>query len=146
MKKLIFVLCLAALATLGVLAPFDLYDFANSVVFAQGGQPAQSGSPAAAAGNQDPWASGTFNDLKLRAVGPAMMSGRVNVVAVDPEDQHTWCIGVASGGVWKTPTPASPSRRYCRTKGRTRSERSGSIASIPARSGSARVKPATSAA
>ena len=84
MKKLTFVLCFAALATLGV--------------FAQ--QPAPAG--ARAAGNQDPWAPGTFNDLKLRAVGPAMMSGRVNVVAVHPENKHTWYIGVASGGVWKT--------------------------------------------
>ena len=52
--------------------------------------------------NQDPWAPATFNTLKLRAVGPALMSGRVNVVAVHPEDKQTWYIGVASGGVWKT--------------------------------------------
>jgi photosystem II stability/assembly factor-like uncharacterized protein len=85
MKKLTFVLCFAAAATLGV--------------FAQQ-QPAPGG--AGAAGSQDPWASATFNDLKLRSVGPALMSGRVNVVAVHPEDKHTWYIGVASGGVWKT--------------------------------------------
>ena len=30
------------------------------------------------------------------------MSGRINVVAVHPEDKQTWYIGVASGGVWKT--------------------------------------------
>jgi photosystem II stability/assembly factor-like uncharacterized protein len=52
--------------------------------------------------NRDPWAPATFNNLKLRAVGPALMSGRVNVVAVHPEDKQTWYIGVASGGVWKT--------------------------------------------
>ncbi len=51
---------------------------------------------------QDPWASATFNNLKLRAVGPALMSGRINVVAVHPEDKATWFVGVASGGVWKT--------------------------------------------
>ena len=52
--------------------------------------------------NQDPWAPATFNNLKLRAVGPALMSGRVNVVAVHPDDKQTWYVGVASGGVWKT--------------------------------------------
>ncbi len=52
--------------------------------------------------NQDPWAPSNFNAFKLRAVGPALMSGRINVVAVHPEDKQTWYIGVASGGVWKT--------------------------------------------
>ena len=85
MKKLIFAVALAAVATLGRSA--------------QGGQ---AGQAAGGAGNQDPWASGTFNELRLRAVGPALMSGRVNVVAVHPEDKQTWYIGVASGGVWKT--------------------------------------------
>ena len=79
---------MAAVATLGI--------------YAQGGQ--QPAQPAAGAGgaNQDPWASGTFNELRLRAVGPALMSGRVNIVAVHPDDKQTWYVGVASGGVWKT--------------------------------------------
>jgi hypothetical protein len=62
MKKLTFVLCFSALTTLGLYAP--------TAVGAAG---------AGAAGNQDPWAPGTFNELRLRAVGPALMSGRVNV-------------------------------------------------------------------
>ena len=88
MKKTIFAVALAAVATLKI--------------YAQGGQ--QPAQPAAGAGgaNQDPWASGTFNELRLRAVGPALMSGRVNNVAVHPDDKHTWYVGVASGGVWKT--------------------------------------------
>jgi photosystem II stability/assembly factor-like uncharacterized protein len=81
MKKLtIAVVCLTLLATLALLA-----------------QP-QQGQGA----NQDPWASSTFNNFRLRAVGPAIMSGRVKVVAVHPEDKQTWYIGVSSGGVWKT--------------------------------------------
>ncbi|MFM8534463.1 MAG: VPS10 domain-containing protein [Acidimicrobiia bacterium] len=80
MKKLTIVLALLVAVSLGV--------------FAQG----QGGG----GGNQDPWAAGTFNNFRLRAVGPAIMSGRINVVAVHPEDKQTWYIGVASGGVWKT--------------------------------------------
>jgi photosystem II stability/assembly factor-like uncharacterized protein len=85
MRKLTFVLAFAALATLGVLAQ------------APATPPAQPGGA-----NQDPWASGTFNELKLRAVGPALMSGRISSIAVHPDDKQTWYLGVASGGVWKT--------------------------------------------
>jgi hypothetical protein len=57
---------------------------------------------AAGARNQDPWSAGTFTDFRLRAVGPALMSGRISAIAVHPDDKQTWYIGVASGGVWKT--------------------------------------------
>lgn len=67
------------------------------------GQPAAGAQPTAQAANsQDPWAPGTFNDLRLRAIGPALMSGRVNNVAVHPDDKQTWYVSAASGGVWKT--------------------------------------------
>ena len=60
-------------------------------------------APAGEAGRtQDPWAPATFNDFRLRAIGPALMSGRVSPIAVHPENKQTWYIGVASGGVWKT--------------------------------------------
>ena len=62
----------------------------------------QPPAPEAGARAQDPWSTGTFTDLRLRAVGPALMSGRVAAIAVHPEDKQTWYIGVASGGVWKT--------------------------------------------
>ena len=44
----------------------------------------------------------TFTGLPLRAIGPALMSGRIADIAVDPTDQSTWYVGVGSGGVWKT--------------------------------------------
>jgi photosystem II stability/assembly factor-like uncharacterized protein len=46
--------------------------------------------------------AGTFAGLKLRNIGPALMSGRVSDIAVDPTDRSTWYVAVASGGVWKT--------------------------------------------
>ena len=51
---------------------------------------------------QDPFSAATFNGFRLRAVGPALMSGRVSHIAVHPGDKQTWYVGVASGGVWKT--------------------------------------------
>jgi len=104
MKKLIFTMALAAAVTLGLHAPFHSQT-SFGVLFAQGGQAATPpAQPAAgsAARPQDPWETATFNALRLRAVGPALMSGRINVVAVHPEDKQTWYLGVASGGVWKT--------------------------------------------
>lgn len=50
----------------------------------------------------DPMSSPTFNGLKLRSIGPALTSGRVCSIAVDPTDHSRYYVGVASGGVWKT--------------------------------------------
>ncbi|MFI5251343.1 MAG: WD40/YVTN/BNR-like repeat-containing protein [Bacteroidota bacterium] len=52
--------------------------------------------------SKDPMASETFNGLKFRSIGPAVTSGRVTSIAVDPTDHSNWYIGAASGGVWKT--------------------------------------------
>src|SRR5688572_2175788 len=90
MKKLIFAVSLVTVATLGLHAQGG------------GGQAAPAAQAAAAVEKQDPWASGTFNELRLRAVGPALMSGRISSIAVHPDDKQTWYLGVASGGVWKT--------------------------------------------
>src|SRR3954454_16566780 len=43
-----------------------------------------------------------FAGLSLRGIGPALMSGRVSDIAVDPVRPSTWYIVAASGGVWKT--------------------------------------------
>ncbi len=40
--------------------------------------------------------------LRLRSIGPALMSGRVVGFAVHPRDRSHYYIAVASGGVWKT--------------------------------------------
>ena len=44
----------------------------------------------------------TFKGLNWRGIGPALMSGRIADVAVDPFDRSTWYVAVGSGGVWKT--------------------------------------------
>lgn len=44
----------------------------------------------------------TFSGLAWRGIGPALMSGRVADIAVDPRDQSTWYVAVGSGNVWKT--------------------------------------------
>ncbi|MGQ0736894.1 MAG: VPS10 domain-containing protein [Acidobacteriota bacterium] len=64
---------------------------------AQEPAPQESGERAA-----DPFSAATFSNFRLRAVGPALMSGRISVVAVHPDDRQTWYLGVASGGVWRT--------------------------------------------
>ncbi|MBZ5590444.1 MAG: glycosyl hydrolase [Acidobacteriia bacterium] len=44
----------------------------------------------------------TFVGLKLRAIGPALTSGRIGDFAVDPKHPGRYFVAVASGGVWKT--------------------------------------------
>jgi photosystem II stability/assembly factor-like uncharacterized protein len=46
--------------------------------------------------------SGLLSALKFRNIGPALMSGRIGDIAVDPGDRSTWYVAVSSGGVWKT--------------------------------------------
>src|SRR5262245_37206296 len=43
-----------------------------------------------------------FSGLKARSIGPAVASGRVMTIAVDPSNKAVIYIGSASGGVWKT--------------------------------------------
>src|SRR5262249_11107078 len=52
--------------------------------------------------SRDPMSSGTFGGMKFRSVGPALISGRVVSIAVNPRDKSQYFIGVASGGVWRT--------------------------------------------
>jgi photosystem II stability/assembly factor-like uncharacterized protein len=43
-----------------------------------------------------------LNGLKLRAIGPALTSGRVVGFAVHPQNRNHYYAAAASGGVWKT--------------------------------------------
>ena len=46
--------------------------------------------------------SGFVSALKFRGVGPALMSGRIGDIAVDPVNRSIWYVAASSGGVWKT--------------------------------------------
>src|SRR5229473_3625041 len=46
--------------------------------------------------------SDAFSGLRARSTGPAVTSGRVMTVAVDPANKAILYVGSASGGVWKT--------------------------------------------
>ena len=43
-----------------------------------------------------------FSDIKFRNIGPAMMSGRVSDIAIDPQNQNIWYVTMGSSGIWKT--------------------------------------------
>ncbi|GAB5464975.1 MAG: hypothetical protein Kapaf2KO_04110 [Candidatus Kapaibacteriales bacterium] len=51
-------------------------------------------------GNDKELKSSDLNFLKPRLIGPAVTSGRVIDIAVDPSNKSKWIVGVASGGVW----------------------------------------------
>ncbi|MFP4061104.1 MAG: WD40/YVTN/BNR-like repeat-containing protein, partial [Bacteroidales bacterium] len=44
----------------------------------------------------------TFSGLKIRNIGPALMSGRISDIVLHPDNPNTWYVAVGSGGVWKT--------------------------------------------
>jgi photosystem II stability/assembly factor-like uncharacterized protein len=65
--------------------------------------PAEEAEGAAGDGKPKvPFSSETFSGLKLRALGPALTSGRIGDIAVVPGHPSAWYVAVASGGVFKT--------------------------------------------
>src|SRR5215471_13191653 len=40
--------------------------------------------------------------LEFRGIGPAIQTGRVQDIAIDPKSSNTWYIATAFGGLWKT--------------------------------------------
>jgi photosystem II stability/assembly factor-like uncharacterized protein len=46
--------------------------------------------------------AGTFSGIKLRNIGPALMSGRIADIAIDPDRPNTWYVAAGSGNLWKT--------------------------------------------
>jgi photosystem II stability/assembly factor-like uncharacterized protein len=63
--------------------------------------PTQS-APTSAPSEKELLSADTFAGLALRSIGPALMSGRISDLAVNPQDRHQWYVAAASGGVWKT--------------------------------------------
>ena len=43
-----------------------------------------------------------FGDLKARHIGPALMSGRISDIELNPKNSNDVLIGAAGGGVWKS--------------------------------------------
>ncbi|HEX8726132.1 MAG TPA: hypothetical protein VF737_12165 [Gemmatimonadaceae bacterium] len=63
---------------------------------------AQRGRAAPAKVDTAPAAGPSLAGLTLRSIGPAMISGRITDIAVNPRNESQWYVGAASGGLWKT--------------------------------------------
>ncbi len=84
------VLILATIAIVTAIVPADAQR-------GRRGGPDDSDSASA----RDPLAT-AVSGLRFRSIGPAVVSGRISDVTVDPTDKHTWYVATASGGLWKT--------------------------------------------
>lgn len=72
----------------------------SSVAVAAPGK--STGKPSGDKKTESKLTADTFSALEFRTVGPAVTSGRVVDVAVDPTDKRVWYVAAAYGGVWKT--------------------------------------------
>jgi photosystem II stability/assembly factor-like uncharacterized protein len=63
---------------------------------------ARAGDKPDGAAPKDALSADTFAGLELRSLGPALTSGRVADIAVDPRQASRYFVAAASGGVWKT--------------------------------------------
>ncbi|MFN0082657.1 MAG: WD40/YVTN/BNR-like repeat-containing protein [Ferruginibacter sp.] len=50
----------------------------------------------------DAWQPSTFSGLKFRNIGPALVSGRIVDLAVNPKNISEYYIATANAGIWKT--------------------------------------------
>jgi photosystem II stability/assembly factor-like uncharacterized protein len=69
--------------------------------FAAEAQKAKAAAPAVAAAGARLDEAG-LKALKARSIGPAVMSGRVSEIALDPKDSSSFYIALGTGGVMKT--------------------------------------------
>jgi photosystem II stability/assembly factor-like uncharacterized protein len=67
-----------------------------------GAQPAKKADTSDSKEKESKYGEKTFTGLTLREIGPALTSGRIIDLAVDPRDARVWYIATAGGGVWKT--------------------------------------------
>ena len=65
--------------------------FFSLAVFAQPAKKADT----PAADSKDKYGEKTFSGLALREIGPALTSGRIIDLAVDPKDGRVWCIATS---------------------------------------------------
>jgi photosystem II stability/assembly factor-like uncharacterized protein len=100
---LIVVVALAAAAQEKETAPKP--ETANKAASAKKTAPAKKADEPATRDDETPkggWSADTWSGLALRGIGPAVTSGRIVDIAVDPTDKKRWFLAVASGGVWRT--------------------------------------------
>src|SRR5207249_375316 len=69
--------------------------------------PASATPPSSSAATPSPSAAPQFTDvlfknLKARAIGPAVMGGRISDIVIDPRNPFVFYVGLAHGGVFKT--------------------------------------------
>ncbi len=51
---------------------------------------------------KDTTLGGFLNGFKFRSIGPAVTSGRIGDLIVNPKNKSQWYVAAANGGVWKT--------------------------------------------
>src|SRR3954462_12477617 len=56
----------------------------------------------APAGGADRLTADVLKGLEFRSIGPAIQTGRVQDIAIDPKSANTWYVATAFGGLWKT--------------------------------------------
>jgi photosystem II stability/assembly factor-like uncharacterized protein len=97
-KRNLFLRALLALSLAGVISAVSAVSTASAAWAAdkKGDAKEEKGE------KKSPWSADTFSGLELRGIGPALTSGRIVDLAVDPRDKRVWYVASASSGVWKT--------------------------------------------
>ena len=54
----------------------------------------------------------TYSSLSFRSIGPAVTSGRIVDIAINPKNKYEWYIVAGASGVWKSGRTQTSELRY----------------------------------
>src|SRR5262245_7607918 len=90
---------LALLAVLPLALAADAQPMTSAVAAVQ---PRRAAAPSPAPSAPPLVPATALKSLKARAIGPAVMGGRISDIALDPADPYTYYVALATGGLMKT--------------------------------------------
>jgi hypothetical protein len=79
-----------------------LFALLMAAILASPSLPAQRRENRGGTESQDPLSGISMNGFRWRSIGPALTSGRISDIAVNPQNHSEFYVAPASGNVWKT--------------------------------------------
>src|SRR6187549_2455352 len=72
-----------------------------------------------------------FSSLKVRNIGPTLVTGRVQDIEIDPKNPNVWYVAAAFGGLWKTTNRGTSFEEVFPRSGEVEAGNLGSVAVDP---------------
>ena len=85
-----------------ILSLFAVFILTGNQTFSQKKKTVSQNTDSSKSQKADAFQSSLFSGIKFRSIGPALVSGRIVDLAVNPNNKSEYYVASANGGVWKT--------------------------------------------